>query len=110
MKDMARFDLAERVVKGEGVKLNRFLPSGMTLWTVVGRVCEYFVVCNLPKPFCSCDDFHYRVLGGKVAECYHLLAAKRAVEEGKYMIFEYRDEEFQIFVRTILSGIFANIS
>ena len=111
-KDVKRWDKARQVVEGEGVKLNRFLPSGKTVWTVTGHDCDYLVDCapTKGKPYCSCDDFHFRVLSGKVAECYHLVAARRAIAEEMYSVLEWKDEDFGKFMKDLLLDIFAHIS
>ena len=110
--DIKRWDKAQKVVEDEGVKLNRFLPSGRSIWTVTGHGCDYLVDCipTKGKPYCSCDDFHFRVLGGKVAECYHLVAAKRAIAEEIYTVVERKDAELGLFMKTLLSDIFTHIS
>lgn len=112
-KEREKWDRALQVVEGEGVRLYRFLPSGLAIWTVVGRECEYLVHCsssNTDKPYCSCDDFHYRVLSGKTEECYHLVAAKKARAEERYAVNEMPDKDFPGFVKRLLTGMFANIS
>lgn len=112
-KEIERWDKAIKVVESEGVRLYRFLPSGLQIWTVVGRECEYLVhppKSNLEKPYCACDDFHYRVLSAKTEECYHLIAVKKAITEERYTVVEMQDKEFQGFVRRLLSSIFQNIS
>lgn len=91
----------------------RFLPSGLEIWTVVGKECEYLVQIpksSLEKPYCACDDFHYRVLSAKREECYHLAAAKKAIAEQRYTVIEMQDEGFGGFVKKLLADMFANIS
>ena len=111
-KEVERLDKAMKVVESEGVRLHKFLPSGLQIWTVVGRECEYLVhpKSNLEKPYCACDDFHYRVLSAKTEEGYHLVAVKRAIAEERYTVVEMQDRDFQGFVKRLLSGIFQNIS
>jgi len=112
-RDLSRRNKAQKVVESEGVKLNRFLPSGMTIWTVAGRDSDYlvdFIPTNSRKPYCSCDDFYFRVLSGTVAECYHLVAAKKALGEEMYTIVEMKDEDFTSFMKKLLADIFAHIS
>ncbi|MHB1868312.1 MAG: hypothetical protein ACYCPP_05140 [Nitrososphaerales archaeon] len=112
-RELTRKNKAQKVVESEGVRLNRFLPSGMTIWTVAGRDCDYLVDCiptKSRKPYCSCDDFHFRVVSGTVAECYHLVAARKAIEEELYTVVELKDEDFTDFVKKLLANIFAHIS
>lgn len=103
---------ASKVVEEEGVKLNKFSPSGISIWTVAGRDCSYLVDCAPPggKSYCSCDDFHYRVLSGKVGECYHLVAARKAIAKEMYNVIEHRDDEYPSFMKKLLTEVFANIS
>lgn len=109
---MERWDKAQKVVEGEGVKLNRFLPSGRAIWTVAGHGCDYLVDCAdlKGKPYCSCDDFHFRVLSGKVAECYHLVAAKKAIADQMYSVVERKDDELGPFLKKLLLENFAHTS
>ena len=60
-------------------------------------------------PYCSCDDFHFRVLSGKVPECYHLMAAKKAIEEGQYAVIGFADGEYEPFLRALLSDLFSHL-
>ena len=64
---------AQKLIESHNVKLHFFLPSGRGIWTVVGNEGDLLVDPDPEKPFCSCEDFHYRVMSGKVAECYHLI-------------------------------------
>ena len=108
-----RLARASKVVEEEGVKLNRFSPSGISIWAVAGRDCDYLVDCAPPmgrKPYCSCDDFHKRVLSGKLGECYHLVAARKAIAEEMYTVVERGDDEYPAFMKKLLTEIFANIS
>jgi predicted nucleic acid-binding Zn finger protein len=111
--DINRWDKARKVVEGEGVRMSKFLPSAACIWTVAGSDCTYLVDMGSPnqvRPYCSCDDFHYRVLSGRLRECYHLLAARRAIDEAMYLVFEFKDSDYPEFMRTLLSNIFAHIS
>ncbi|MGI0091993.1 MAG: hypothetical protein ACREBS_09805 [Nitrososphaerales archaeon] len=106
-----RWDKARKVVEAERVKLDRFLPSGRTIWTVAGSECNHLVDCRTEnKPYCSCDDFYFRVLSGKIPECYHLIAAKRAIKEDMYTVIEHRDDELPSFLGALLESLFAHIS
>jgi predicted nucleic acid-binding Zn finger protein len=110
---LSRLDRARKVVEGEGVRMNKFSPSGTCIWTVSGRDCSYIVDCLPPapkKPYCTCDDFHYRVLSGKSDECYHLVAARKAIEQEMYSVIEMQDQQYPEFMKTLLWKIFAHIS
>ncbi len=102
----------QKVVEGLGVKLHRFSPSGVEVWTVVGSECDFLVdfARTNEKMYCACDDFYFRVSSGKVAECYHITAAKKALREGLYSVTEFSDEEMSGFLSALVSDMFASIS
>jgi predicted nucleic acid-binding Zn finger protein len=107
-----RWVRAQRLVETLSVKLHIFLPSGRTIWTVVGREGDFLVDCSqdpTTNPYCSCNDFHFRVLGGKVGECYHLTALKTAMAEGQYAQVEFNDEEYEAFLKALLHDVFSNL-
>ncbi len=93
--------------------MHRFHPSGRSIWTVVGRECDFlvdFAPHDETKLYCACSDFYYRVLGTKISECYHLLACKMAVEEEMYAVVNFSDEEFPTFLKALISDNFKAIS
>jgi len=101
-----RLTKARAVVDHQGVKLHRFHPSGRSIWTVVGRECDFLVDVDAADPskvYCACGDFYYRVLSSKVAECYHLLALKIALKEELYAVVNFSDEEYPQFLRALVS-------
>ena len=106
----SRWLKAQKLLENQSVKLHSFNPSGRRLWTVVGTEGDFLVDFegDNEHPFCSCDDFHFRVLGGKVPECYHLMAARNAVEEGRYSVIEFSDEEFAPFLRALVRDLFSH--
>jgi predicted nucleic acid-binding Zn finger protein len=71
------------------VKRYIFRPSGRVRWIVVGRERDYLVFPE--APYCSCDDFYFRVLHGQKPSCYHLEAYVIAVREGIYEEIEEED-------------------
>ncbi len=97
------------MVERLAVKLHKFQPSGIAIWTVVGSERDFLVDFGRQnsKPYCSCNDFHFRVLSGRVPECYHLLAARTAAENEMYSAIEFSDEEFVGFVRALISDNFS---
>jgi predicted nucleic acid-binding Zn finger protein len=70
------FDEALQLVYAKRVKKYIFKPSCRVLWVVSGRKDEYQVIPE--ANFCSCNDFYFRVVGGKKKLCYHLIAQKIA--------------------------------
>jgi len=109
--ESSRIKKARDVVESQSVKLHRFHPSGRTLWTVVGRDCDFLVDFETgDKTYCSCSDFYFRVLSGRIPECYHLLAAKVALKEEMYSVIDFSDEEFAPFLKALVIDIFQNVS
>ena len=101
------------MVENQGVKLHHFTPSGRSVLTVVGTDTDHLVDYdpNSPsKSYCSCDDFHFRVLSGSVPECYHLLAAKEALREGIYSVIEFSDDELPGFMKALITDVFRHLS
>jgi predicted nucleic acid-binding Zn finger protein len=95
-----KLDRAIDTVLAGGVKESRFLPSGRKVTTVVGRLGDEFI--DPEKPYCSCSNFFFRVLGGREEICYHLLSHKIAAKTGKIDVVEFSDEEYgPYFVATI---------
>ena len=95
-----KLDRAIDTVLAGGVKESRFLPSGRKVITVVGRLGDEFI--DPEKPYCSCSNFFFRVLGGREEICYHLLSHKIAARTGKIDVVEFSDEEYgPYFVATI---------
>ncbi|MBS7610022.1 hypothetical protein KEJ36_00355 [Candidatus Bathyarchaeota archaeon] len=91
-----RFRLALQAIEEGRVKKYFFKPSNRVLWIVVGRKRDYEV---LPEaPFCSCQDFYFRVLEGEAPLCYHILAQRIAEALGKYDVFHEDDELYERFM------------
>jgi len=95
-----KLDRAVDAVLSGGVKEARFLPSGRKVITVVGRLGDEFI--DPEKPYCSCSNFFFRVLGGREETCYHLLSYRIAKKLGRVDVVEFDDEEYgQYFVATV---------
>ena len=108
----AREQRAEKVVNNLGVKVHHFEPSGREIWTVVGAEGDALVdydPLETRQQYCSCDDFHFRVLGGTVSECYHLIAARKARADNRYSKIIFSDAEYVSFLRSLLADIFSRI-
>ena len=105
-----RIARAQKLVENQCVKMHLFVPSGRKVWTVVGVQGDSLVDVDEKeiRQYCSCDDFHYRVLSGKVPECYHLIAARRAIAEGQYAEIEFSDEEFEPFLHALVRDLFSH--
>jgi predicted nucleic acid-binding Zn finger protein len=87
-----------------GVKEIRFLPSGRKLFIVVGRLGDEFI--DPEKPYCSCSNFFFRVLGGREELCYHLLSYKVAAKTGRFDIVELSDEEYGPYMTATVRDVF----
>ena len=100
-----QFEKAIETVLTGSVKAHVFLPSGRVLNTVVGRSGEEFI--DPVKPFCSCKNFFFGVLGGRNGTCYHLLSYSIAEEAGKLDKVRMHDEEFESFVSLLIHDLVA---
>jgi len=93
----SRFDNALQVVEQNRVKLYVFDPSGRRVWIVVGKSKDYQI---LPKAeFCTCNDYYFRVIGGKTPFCYHLIAQKLAEALSKFDLISENDEVYNILMK-----------
>lgn len=87
-----------------GVKEHRFVPSGRTICTVVGRQGDEFI--DPVKSYCSCSHFFFRVLGGKDQTCYHLLSHRLATELGLVDVVTFDDAEYGQVFSTLVGDVF----
>jgi len=91
-----RVDEALKIIQQDKVRKCLFKPSGRIVWIVEGKEDVYEV---LPEaPYCSCDDFYFRVLNGKIPLCYHLIAQGLAEATGKYTTVERSDSDYNEFI------------
>ena len=91
--------IKEAVVEGR-VKRHVFLPSGRTVWTVVGRKAEYWV--DPHHGYCSCPAHYF---GGPAGTCYHIKYQIRAHSSSTYETIEFHDEEFDAFVTGLVNDV-----
>jgi len=87
------FNEALQLVYAKRVKKYIFKPSYRILWIVLGRKGEYQIIPE--ANFCSCNDFYFRVVGGKKKLCYHLIAQKLAEALKIYEEKELMDSEYE---------------
>lgn len=85
------------------VKKHTFTPSGRTVYSVVGRSGDEFI--DPEKPFCSCENFFFRVMDGTSETCYHLMAHGIAGEMGRISETRFHDEEFRYFLSLLSSDL-----
>lgn len=100
----SKLDRAIDTVLAGGVKESTFLPSGRKVVTVVGRLGDEFV--DPAKPYCSCSNFYFRVLGGREETCYHLLSYKIAREAGRLDVVAFSDEEYGPYFAAVVRDVF----
>ena len=96
-RNLGQFNRAIDTVLNGSVKMQVFSPSGRVIYTVVGRSGEEFI--DPFKPFCSCKNFFFGVLGGRDQTCYHLLSYEIAKESGMFDRICLHDEEFESFTK-----------
>jgi predicted nucleic acid-binding Zn finger protein len=87
-----RFTNALELVEKRKVHRYRFKPSGRTIWAVRGRKGVYQVIPE--TNFCNCDDYYFRVMDGKRALCYHIIAQKVASALGRYESSDLQDTQY----------------
>ncbi len=73
--------------------------SGRSTWVVVGKTGEYMV---MPRaPYCSCDDFYFRVIDGEARLCYHIIAQRLAECLNWFDVLELTEEEYEALVEEL---------
>jgi predicted nucleic acid-binding Zn finger protein len=87
-----RFKNALELVEKRKVRMYKFKPSGRTIWTVKGRKGVYQVIPE--TNFCNCDDYYFRVMDGKRALCYHIIAQKISSALRRYETSDLRDAQY----------------
>ncbi|MGB9023344.1 MAG: hypothetical protein WCC94_07905 [Candidatus Bathyarchaeia archaeon] len=87
-----RFKNAVELVDKRKVKRFRFKPSGRIVWAVKGRKEVYQVIPE--TNFCNCNDYYFRVMDGKRALCYHIIAQKIASALGRFENSDLRDTQY----------------
>ena len=99
-----KLDRAIDTVLAGGVKECRFLPSGKRLRAVGGKFGDEFV--DPAKPYCSCSNFYFRVLGGREETCYHLISYMIAAKSGRVDVIEFSDEEYGPYLSATVMDVF----
>ena len=103
-----KLDRAIDTVLAGGVKECTFLPSGRRLVTVVGKLGDEFL--DPEKPYCSCSNFYFRVLGGREETCYHLISYEIAAKAGRVDVIEFNDEEYGPYLSATVQDVFDTLS
>jgi predicted nucleic acid-binding Zn finger protein len=92
----------ESIVSSNGVKLHLFEPSNRKIWTVVGKENEHWL--DLDLDYCSCEDYYYNAME-KGRQCYHILAVRTAIAQGKVEIITFQDSEFENFISALVQDL-----
>ena len=87
-----RLERAMKIINEKGVTQYTFKPSNRIVWVVKGRSNSYQVIPT--TPYCSCDDFYFRVLGIKRGVCYHLIAQYLASSLGNVKRMDHSDSVY----------------
>jgi predicted nucleic acid-binding Zn finger protein len=103
-KHGSKLDRAVDAVLAGAVKESVFLPSGRKVITVVGRLGDEFI--DPDKPYCSCSNFYFRVLGGREEICYHLLSYGIASKTGRIDTVKFSDEEYGGYLAATVRDVF----
>jgi predicted nucleic acid-binding Zn finger protein len=95
----ARFTRAWEIVKGEGVTMYVFNPSGRRIWGVRGRSREYQVL--RAAAYCGCADFYYNVIDGDANACCHLIAQRLAEALLRFRVVRLLDHNYNEIVHRL---------
>ena len=101
--DKKQLEKAVDAALSGSVKKHVFVPSGRSVYTVVGSNADEFI--DPDRWFCSCESYFYGVLGNKVNQCYHLLSYEIATESGLVREVEFGDEEYDGFLRLLAGDV-----
>lgn len=99
-----KFDRALDAVLSGCVKEIRFKPSGRKVYAVVGKMGDEFI--DPERPYCSCSNFYFKVLGGRDELCYHLLSYRIAVKAGRVDVVEFSDEDYGPYLAATVRDVF----
>ena len=99
-----KYEKAIDTVLAGGVKECRFLPSGRKVFSVVGTLGDEFI--DPEKPYCSCSNFFFRVMGGSEELCYHLLSYRIALKTGRVTVVEFSDDEYGEYLSALVKDVF----
>lgn len=72
--------------------------------TVVGRMGDEFV--DPERPYCSCSNFFFKVVGGREDACYHLLSYKISSRMGMTDVIEFSDDEYGPYLSATVGDVF----
>jgi predicted nucleic acid-binding Zn finger protein len=99
----SQFEKAIETALGGCVKKHVFLPSGRSIYTVVGSNADEFI--DSETSFCSCESYFYGVLSGRIERCYHVMSYMIADEAGLIQEVEFDDQEYDTFLQLLASDV-----
>lgn len=99
---MGSSEKAGELASAGRIKLHVFVPSRRQVMTVV-RGDEHWV--DAERGYCSCPAFYFAATGDRKKTCYHLRSASLAIKTGMVEEIEFSDEEFDDFVRGLISEL-----
>ncbi|KAH0940764.1 hypothetical protein HID58_000401 [Brassica napus] len=93
---------ATRIIDKRGVKKISGLPSGRSIFQVVGESQKREEYLCFPGDYCGCYSFFYDVVSrGEQQCCKHQLAARLAFSLGAYSEIEVSDEHLAVMLSKI---------
>ncbi|CAN7108548.1 unnamed protein product [Brassica rapa subsp. narinosa] len=93
---------ATRIIDKRGVKKISGLPSGRSIFQVVGESQKREEYLCFPGDYCGCYSFFYDVVSrGEQQCCKHQLAARLASSLGAYSEIEVSDEHLAVMLSKI---------
>nr|AID60110.1 suppressor of SNI1 2 [Brassica napus]AID60153.1 ribosomal protein S14p/S29e/SSN2 fusion protein [Brassica napus] len=93
---------ATRIIDKRGVKKISGLPSGRSIFQVVGESQKREEYLCFPGDYCGCYSFFYDVVSrGEQQCCKHQLAARMASSLGAYSEIEVSDEHLAVMLSKI---------
>ncbi|XP_013585885.1 PREDICTED: zinc finger SWIM domain-containing protein 7 isoform X1 [Brassica oleracea var. oleracea] len=93
---------ATRIIDKRGVKKISGLPSGRSIFQVVGESQKREEYLCFPGDYCGCYSFFYDVVSrGEQQCCKHQLAARMASSLGAYSEIEVSDEQLAVMLSKI---------
>lgn len=90
-----------KILSEKRIKQHVFEPSMRKIWTVVGKNEEHWI--SPEDNFCSCKGFYFANLEDET--CYHLEAIDVAKNSGDFDTIKFSDDEFLVFVKSLISEI-----
>ena len=90
------------IMEQNRVKLHFFEPSQREVWTIVGKEKEHWI--DPDSNFCSCAGFYFGMLKDK-KHCYHINSIHIAKQEKKFETIKFLDEEYDIFISSVLDDL-----